>query len=126
LYRLRDGELEQLTRDHSFSQELLDAGMLTEQEARQMPAKNLVTRALGVEAAVEPEIRSLDLCAGDLLMLCTDGAIESVSAEQLASELAAAGHPLDEVADRLIALANEGGGRDNETVVLCRVGVAGE
>ncbi|MFN9210788.1 MAG: PP2C family protein-serine/threonine phosphatase [Betaproteobacteria bacterium] len=125
LYRLRDAELEQLTRDHSFSQELLDAGMLTEQEARQMPAKNLVTRALGVEAAVEPEIRCLDLRAGDLLMLCTDGAIESGSAEQLASELAVAARALDDVADRLIALANEGGGRDNETVVLCRVGVAG-
>lgn len=73
LYRLRDGELAQITRDHSFSQELLDAGMVSEEEARLLPAKNLVTRALGASADIEPEVHVYDLRAGDVLLLCSDG-----------------------------------------------------
>ena len=68
LYRLRNGQLEQLTRDHSFSQELLDAGMVTEEEARLLPAKNLVTRALGASAEVDPEVRDYPLQGGDLVI----------------------------------------------------------
>ena len=64
LYRYRDSMLEQLTRDHSFSQELLDAGMVTEEEARSLPAKNLVTRALGAGADIEPEIHNVDVAGG--------------------------------------------------------------
>ena len=64
LYRYRDDQLEQLTRDHSFSQELLDAGMVTEEEARILPAKNLVTRALGASPEIEPEVQDLDVHAG--------------------------------------------------------------
>jgi len=64
LYRLRGGELAQITRDHSFSQELLDAGMVTEEEARLLPAKNLVTRALGAGAEVEPEVHEYDVAEG--------------------------------------------------------------
>jgi len=71
LYRFREGVLEALTRDHSFSQELLDAGMVTEEEARVLPSKNLVTRALGAGGDVEPEINDYPLRVGDVLMLCS-------------------------------------------------------
>jgi PPM family protein phosphatase len=78
LYRLRDGDFAQITRDHSFSQELLDAGMVTEDEARLLPAKNLVTRALGASPEIEPEIHDYDVASGDVLLLCSDGLTEMV------------------------------------------------
>jgi protein phosphatase len=120
LYRLRHGELEQLTRDHSFSQELLDAGMLTEQEARQMPARNLVTRALGVDASVEPEICEVDVEAGDVLLLCSDGVSEAVAPAEIATALAGEGALADVVID-LVDRANSAGGRDNATTVVVRI-----
>jgi serine/threonine protein phosphatase PrpC len=127
LYRLRQGELKQLTRDHSFSQELLDAGMLTEQEARQMPARNLVTRALGVDASIEPDVCEMDVEVGDLLLLCTDGISEALSTRQINDELAVSSEPaLMDVAARLIALANAAGGRDNASAVLVRISGSAE
>lgn len=120
LYRLRDGELAQITRDHSFSQELLDAGMVTEDEARLLPAKNLVTRALGASPEIEPEVRDYDLRAGDLLLLCSDGLTEMVTGADIAALLRTQ-TDLSEAARRLVDLANQAGGRDNTSVVLVRV-----
>jgi PPM family protein phosphatase len=121
LYRYRGGQLEQLTRDHSFSQELLDAGMVTEEEARLLPAKNLVTRALGAAAAIEPEIRDVDVQAGDLLMLCSDGLTEMVSAYEIAGLLSIGEDDIRQTAGRLVDLANEAGGRDNISALLIEV-----
>lgn len=121
LYRVRGGQLEQLTRDHSFSQELLDAGMVTEEEARLLPAKNLVTRALGASAEIDPEVRDYPLQGGDLLLLCSDGLTEMISAGQIGGLLAAAGGNVHEGARRLVELANEAGGRDNISVVVVGV-----
>ena len=121
LYRFRNGALEQLTRDHSFSQELLDAGMVTEEEARLLPAKNLVTRALGAAADIEPEIQDVEVQAGDLLLLCSDGLTEMVGTYEIAGLLSIGEDDMHETARRLIDLANESGGRDNISVVLIRV-----
>ena len=121
LYRFRTGQLEQLTRDHSFSQELLDAGMVTEEEARLLPAKNLVTRALGAAADIEPEIQDVDVRPGDLLMLCSDGLTEMVGTYEIAGLLSIGEDDTHETARRLIDLANESGGRDNISVVLVQV-----
>lgn len=121
LYRYRDGKLEQLTRDHSFSQELLDAGMVTEEEARLLPAKNLVTRALGASADIEPEIQDVDVQAGDMLLMCSDGLTEMVGAFEIAGLLSIGEDDTHETARRLVDLANESGGRDNISVVLVRV-----
>jgi protein phosphatase len=121
LYRFRNGALEQLTRDHSFSQELLDAGMVTEEEARLLPAKNLVTRALGAAADIEPEIQDVEVQAGDLLLLCSDGLTEMVGTYEIAGLLSIGEDDTHETARRLIDLANESGGRDNISVVLIRV-----
>ena len=119
-YRFRDGVLEQLTRDHSFSQELLDAGMVTEEEARLLPAKNLVTRALGAAADVEPEVHEYPINANDWLMLCSDGLTEMVSHAEIGAALFAALPDSQRAAQRLVDLANAAGGRDNTSVVLLR------
>lgn len=120
LYRQREGSLAQLTRDHSFSQELLDAGMVTEDEVRLLPAKNLVTRALGASPDIEPEVHDYDLRDGDLLLLCSDGLTEMVSCDEIAGVLGAYAD-LPEAARRLVDLANQAGGRDNTSIVLVRV-----
>jgi protein phosphatase len=121
LYRFRNGELEQLTHDHSFSQELLDAGMVTEEEARVLPAKNLVTRALGAATDIEPEIRDVDVEVGDLLMLCSDGLTEMVGTYEIAGLLSIGEDDVHESARRLVDLANEAGGRDNISVIVIEV-----
>jgi serine/threonine protein phosphatase PrpC len=121
LYRLRGGQLEQLTRDHSFSQELLDAGMVTEEEARLLPAKNLVTRALGASAEVDPEVRDYALQAGDLVMMCSDGLTEMISFAEIGAQLSSFDGDVQEVARRLVDMANEAGGRDNVSVVVVGV-----
>ena len=126
LYRYRDSMLEQLTRDHSFSQELLDAGMVTEEEARSLPAKNLVTRALGAAADIEPEIHNVDVLAGDVLLLCSDGLTEMVGSYEIEGLLSINEEDMHETARRLVDLANESGGRDNISVILVRVSSVGE
>src|SRR5215470_9800078 len=107
LYRVRSGKLEQLTRDHSFSQELLDAGMVTEEEARLLPAKNLVTRALGASAEVDPEVRDYALRAGDLVMMCSDGLTEMISFAEISEQLASCNGDVQDAARRLVDMANE-------------------
>ena len=126
LYRYRDSMLEQLTRDHSFSQELLDAGMVTEEEARSLPAKNLVTRALGAGADIEPEIHNVDVLAGDVILLCSDGLTEMVGSYEIEGLLSINEEDMHETARRLVDLANESGGRDNISVIVVRVSSVGE
>jgi protein phosphatase len=126
LYRYRDSMLEQLTRDHSFSQELLDAGMVTEEEARSLPAKNLVTRALGAGADIEPEIHNVDVLAGDIILLCSDGLTEMVGSYEIEGLLSINEEDMHETARRLVDLANESGGRDNISVIVVRVSSVAE
>jgi protein phosphatase len=122
LYRLRGGKFEQITRDHSLLQEQIDSGVMTAEQARISINKNLVTRALGVDPVAEPEIRDYSVQAGDMYLLCTDGLPDMVDDETLAEELGNTGSAdLDLTAGRLVDLANEGGGRDNISVVLVRI-----
>ena len=146
IYRMRNDVLSLLTRDHSLLQEQLDAGVLTEGEARASISRNFVTRALGVDLVAEPEINEYDLAPGDLYLICSDGLPDMLSDEQIfdllrsdaidddaldasdsqidrpsdgrVAEIAV----LDEVASRLIDAANAQGGRDNVSVVLASVG----
>ena len=121
LYRFREGVLEGLTRDHSFSQELLDAGMVTEEEARLLPAKNLVTRALGAGGDVDPEVNDYPLRVGDVLMLCSDGLTEMIDDAQIAGAIFASVPDVQRAAQRLVDLANAAGGRDNVSVIVVRL-----
>jgi protein phosphatase len=121
LYRYRAGALQQITRDHSFSQELLDAGMISEEEARVLPAKNLVTRAVGASPSLEPEVHDYDLESGDIILMCSDGLTEMVSHDGISGMVGADEHDIARAARQLVDTANAAGGRDNCSVILVRV-----
>ena len=110
-----------MTRDHSFSQELHDAGMVTEEEARLLPSKNLVTRALGAGGEVEPEVNDYPLRVGDVLMLCSDGLTEMIDDVQIAGAIFASVPDVRRAAQRLVDMANAAGGRDNVSVIVIRL-----
>jgi len=122
-YRLRAGALQQLTRDHSWLQEQVDAGVMSTEEAARSGLRNLVTRALGVEALAPLEIHDYPVETGDLYVLCSDGLTDQMQPAELA-ELAGLDIPLTEKANRLVAMANALGGRDNISVVLVQAGTA--
>ncbi|AYH45247.1 PP2C family serine/threonine-protein phosphatase [Azoarcus sp. DN11] len=124
MYRLRDAGLEQLTRDHTMLQELLDAGIMTPEEAARSQFRGLLTRGLGVSALVLPDPGTHSARAGDLFLLCSDGLTDMLDDDVITQALRpAAGMqaPLEAAADRLVALANERGGRDNISVILARM-----
>jgi protein phosphatase len=121
LYRLRGDEFQAITRDHSLLQEQIDSGMITAEEARHSQNKNLVTRALGVDPAVEPEIRDYDTMPGDVYLLCSDGLNDMVEDEEIALTLQALSANLDLAATQLVQTANDSGGRDNVSVILVRI-----
>ncbi|AVZ79961.1 Stp1/IreP family PP2C-type Ser/Thr phosphatase [Zoogloeaceae bacteirum Par-f-2] len=120
LYRLRAGRLDQLTHDHTMLQELVDGGMISPEQARRVPFRGMLTRALGVEDEVLVDVGRTDLQPGDLLLMCSDGLTDMVDADELASLLAAPGD-VQACAATLVASANAEGGRDNITVVLAAV-----
>jgi PPM family protein phosphatase len=119
-YRLRGGKLEQLTRDHSLvSDALLERPDLSESDLAYLP-KNVITRALGIGPTVDLELRSEPVELSDVYLLCSDGLHSLVSDEEIAAVLTEA-PILTEACQRLVALANEAGGRDNITAVLMRI-----
>ena len=122
-YRLRAGVLEQITRDHSWLQEQIDAGLITPQQAAVSSSRNLVTRALGVEDQVLVEINEFRVEPQDLYLMCSDGLTEMVGHAELTS-LMTANASLEEKARRLIDAANANGGRDNISVILVQAGPA--
>ena len=116
-YRWRGYELVQITKDHSFLQEQLDAGLLTPEQAAQSPNKNLVTRALGVEEQVMLELHEHQVEEGDIYLMCSDGLSDMIPDETIASVLLN-DLSLTQMADKLVFLANQEGGRDNISVLL--------
>ena len=118
-YLIRDGKLTQLTHDHSYVQELVDCGTITEEEAEHYPQKNIITKALGVDYRLEPEFTAAKLKREDRLLLCTDGLTNMVPVEEM-EELLAQGTFYD-LPDRLIEAANAHGGSDNITALLLAV-----
>ncbi|OGS92294.1 MAG: protein phosphatase [Gallionellales bacterium GWA2_60_18] len=124
MYRLRDGMLEAITRDHSLLQEQIDSGMISAEDARLSKNKNLVTRAVGIEAEVIPEIHVYDVIVGDIYLLCSDGLNDMVEDGDIEATLYAMQGNLPLAAEQLIQMANDNGGRDNVSVILVKV--AGE
>ena len=116
IYLYRDSTLQQLTRDHSHVEELVSRGLLSPDEARRHPARNLITRAVGVADTLELEEGDTEVRDGDMFVLCSDGLSNEVDAQQMAALLARQDCRL--AAQRLVEEALEHGGRDNVTVVV--------
>jgi serine/threonine protein phosphatase PrpC len=119
-YIFRDGVLTRLTQDHSLVEELVRRGKLTEEQAAEHPQRSIITRALGIELDVEVDTWTYPARAGDVVLMCSDGLTSMIGEDQIA-EVLATESDLDRAGERLIAEANEAGGRDNITVVLFRL-----
>ena len=119
-YIFRDGSLTRLTQDHSLVEELVRRGKLTEEQAAEHPQRSIITRALGIENDVEVDTWTFPVRAGDVVLICSDGLTSMIGEDQIAAALGSE-PDLDRAGERLIAEANEAGGRDNITVVLFRV-----
>lgn len=114
VYRLRKGVMRKLTKDHSYVQQLVEDGKITRAEADHHPKKNMLTRALGCTAYVEPDVRARNLEKGDILLMCSDGLTNMVSDEQICQSMKESPTTAPE---KLIELANQAGGYDNITVI---------
>jgi protein phosphatase len=120
-YRLRDNKLEQITRDHSLLQEQIDSGLLTREAARRSQNKILVTRALGIEPNVVPEIHVHEVRPGDVYLLCSDGLNDMVEDDDIELTVDSLSANLPLAASQLVQMANDAGGRDNISVVLVKI-----
>ena len=121
LYGFVNGDMVQITRDHSYVQTLVDLGQLTPEEATHNPHKNIITKAIGVHKSEEPDIFFDNLSASDAeyLLLCSDGLTNFAELDTIKSIVLGDG-TLEEKCDKLIETANENGGGDNITVVLVK------
>jgi protein phosphatase len=120
-YRLRNDELEQITKDHSLLQELIDRGFYTPEEAKNSMNKNLVTRALGIDPVVVPDIQEDIVLKNDIYLLCSDGLTDLVEDADIYYTIKEFSDNLEEAAKQLITKANQKGGKDNISVMLCRI-----
>jgi protein phosphatase len=121
LYMLRGNDFRQVTRDHSLLQEQIDSGIITAEQAKKAAHKNLVTKALGIDPTVEPEIHEYPTKPGDSYLLCSDGLCDMVEDEDIALAVQTFGNNLEMAASHLVQMANDNGGRDNVSVILVRV-----
>jgi PPM family protein phosphatase len=119
-YRMRDGELEQLTDDHNVAEEMVRIGRITPDEATVHPHRHMLTRALGIQPDVEVDCFGVTPFAGDRYLLASDGLMNEVDDAEIARTLRRLDDP-DDAAQELVHLARSGGGRDNITVVVVDV-----
>jgi serine/threonine protein phosphatase PrpC len=118
-YRFRDGYLSRVSRDHSLVQKLIDAGMLSPEDAEHHENANVVTRAVGVSEQVEVDVVSGDAVPGDQFLLASDGLTRVVEDDEIAAELQSS--PPDQAADKLIELVLSRGAPDNVTIVIVKL-----
>jgi protein phosphatase len=121
LYRLRGEAMEQVTRDHSLLQEQLDSGLITPEEAKSSQNKNLVTKALGIDPAVEPELHAYETQPDDIYLLCSDGLNDMVDDEEIRLTMVTLRQNPSLTVQQLVQAANDNGGRDNISAMLIRV-----
>jgi serine/threonine protein phosphatase PrpC len=119
-YRLRDGKLERLTRDHSLVEEMRRKGQLTDEQAEDHPQRSIITRALGPEQEVEVDLQTAPVRAGDVFLLCSDGLTTMIDEERITRLLQGA-TSMDAAVRALVDEANQAGGRDNITALAFRV-----
>jgi protein phosphatase len=123
-YLIRAGRIQQLTKDQSMVQALIDAGLLKPEEAAHSPQRNVILKALGAADELEPDLSRVRLASGDCLLLCSDGLSNKVRDTEMHDIVLKAG-TLNAACVQLVALANERGGEDNITVILARFDGAG-
>lgn len=121
IYRFRNGELDQVTEDHSWVGELRKKNLISEEDARSHPLKNIITRALGMESGVEVDVKWEKAEVGDLYLLCTDGLTDLIPDSEILEILRENSSDLAATAANLIDAANNAGGSDNITIGLCLV-----
>ena len=115
-YLFRDGKLTQMTDDHSLVAEMVRQGSITEQEARVHPYRNMITRAVGTDRKVLADIFQQEKRRGDIWLLCSDGLTEYITGPELEKTLKSC--PIGPAADKMLAAALDGGGRDNVSLIL--------
>ena len=119
-YIIRNGNIDKITEDHSYIEELLRNGSINAQEAKVHPNKNLITRALGCADDLEVDYYCVEIIAGDILLLCTDGLTNMVDEEKIFSACITLDDP-QQIADDLVRLANDNGWEDNISVIVVKV-----
>lgn len=117
IYRIRSEVMRKLTKDHSYVQQLLEDGKITREEANHHPKKNMLTKALGCTAYVEPDIRARNYEAGDILVMCSDGLTNMVEEKEIYNVVKQ--NP-ESAPNTLVNLANNAGGYDNITVITIK------
>lgn len=115
-YLMRDGEIKQITTDHSMVEQLISEGAITKEQAKTHPQRNVITRALGTDRELQADIYMLSAKKGDVILLCSDGLTNEIEEDTLGRMLASGAS-----ADTLIQRAKENGGRDNITAVIIRM-----
>jgi serine/threonine protein phosphatase PrpC len=118
-YLIREGHIQQVTKDQSLVQTMIDAGQITEAQAKDFRFRNVILHALGAEDEINPDISVLVLARGDCLLLCSDGLSNKVGNVEMHDTILEA-ESLEAACNRLVALANERGGEDNITLVVTR------
>ena len=119
-YWMAEGQLQQVTKDHSLVQEMVDAGLIDREQARTHPRKNVITRAVGMERRVPCDIFRIDLRPGDTLLLCSDGQSNTVTDREMAGVIAHETE-LKDAGEKMLSMALERGAPDNVTVLLARI-----
>lgn len=117
LYIIRDNEIKKITKDHSFVQELVDSGRISQADAKHHPNKNIITRAVGTNAEVAVDTYRLNTRKDDFFILCTDGLTDYLSDEEILNEVTSHENKKDSIA-ALAEIAKERGGKDNITLVI--------
>ncbi len=116
-YRIRDRSIERMTKDHSWVEQQVEAGILSPEQAFHHPHRNILLKSLGDEELSEPDLRQMKLLEGDLLVLCSDGLCGGVEDREILAEVLETRGP-QKLAERLVQIANERDGSDNVTVVV--------
>jgi len=125
VYLIREKVISRLTEDHSLVAELIKAGTIKPEEANNHPQKNVITRALGTEYTLEPDISQCDMQDGDFILICTDGLSNAVHEEEMVNAIANASD-LNEACELLVSKAKESGGFDNITAVVIQMCKGGD
>lgn len=121
LYLIND-DIKQVTKDHSLVEEMIRAGEISREEARNHPDKNIITRAIGVSPRVDVDFFEVDICKGDRVLMCSDGLTNMIDDDEIC-KIIRAGRDVVDIVEDLVRIANHNGGKDNITVVIIEPGV---